>query len=39
MERLIKIAEGKVSENHRGIRNGKGCVDQLFAIKIMVEKY
>lgn len=32
-----KVTEGKVSEEQRGFRKGKGCVDQIFAIKITVK--
>ena len=39
MERPLEIIEGKISEEQGGIRKGKGCVDQIFAIKIMVEEY
>ena len=35
MERMMEITEEKVSEEQRGFRKGKGCVDQIFVIKIM----
>ena len=38
-ERLLEVTEGKVSKEQGGFRNGKGCVDQIFAIKIMVVEY
>ena len=38
-ERLMEVTEGKVSEEQGGFRKGKGCVDQMFAIKIIVEEY
>ena len=31
--------EGKVSEEQGKFRNGTGCIDQIFAIKIMIEEY
>ena len=36
-ERLMKIIERNVSEEQGGFRKGKGCVDLIFAIKMMVE--
>ena len=38
IEWLIEVTEGKGSEKQGGFRKGKGCVDQIFAIKIMVEE-
>ena len=38
-ERLMKVTEGKVSEEQGGFRKGKGCVDQIFAIRMIVEEY
>ena len=35
MERLMEVTEGKISEE----QGGKGCVDQIFASIMMVEKY
>ena len=38
-ERLMEVTEGKVSEDQGGFKKGKGCIDQIFAIKIMGEEY
>ena len=35
--RLMEITEGKVSGEQVGFREGKGCMDQIFPIKMMVE--
>ena len=35
----MEVTEGKVSEEQGGLRKGKGCVDQISAIKMMVEEY
>ncbi len=37
-ERLMEVTEGKVSKEQRGFRKGKGCVDQIFAMKMLVEE-
>ncbi len=37
-ERLIEVTEWKVSEEQGGFRKGKGCVDQIFAMKMLVEE-
>ena len=37
--RGISLTEGKVSKEQGGFRKGKGCDDQIFALKIMVEEY
>ena len=39
IERLIEVIEVKICEEQGGLRKGKGCVDQIFAIKIMLEEY
>ena len=36
---FIKIIEGKVSKEQVRFIKRKGCVDQIFAIKTMVEEY
>ncbi len=36
-ERLMEATEGKVSKEQGGFR--KGCVDQIFAMKRLVEEY
>ena len=38
-ERLMEVTEEKISKDQEGFRKEKGCVDQKFAIKIMVEEY
>ncbi len=38
-ERLMEVTEGKVSEEQGGVRKGRGCVDQIFAMKRLVEEY
>ncbi len=38
-ERLIEVTEGKLSEKWGGFRKGRGCVDQIFAMKMLVEEY
>ena len=35
----MEIMEGKVSEEQTGFRKGKGCVDQIFAIEMMLKEY
>ncbi len=36
-ERLMEVTEGKVSEEQRGFRKGRECVDQIFAMKLAEE--
>ncbi len=38
-ERMIKITDKSVGGEQGGLRKGKGCVDQIFEVKILVEKY
>ncbi len=38
-ERLMEVTEGKVSEDQGGFKKGRGCVDQIFAMKRLVEGY
>ncbi len=35
----MEVTEGKVSEEQGEFRKGKGCVDQIFAMKMIVEEY
>ncbi len=35
----MEVTEKKVSEEQEGFRKGRGCVDQVFAMKMLVEKY
>ncbi len=39
IERLIEVTERKMSKEQGGFRKGKGCVDQIFAMKMLVEEY
>ncbi len=36
-ERLMEVTEGKVSKEQGGFRKGMGCVDQILAMKMLVE--
>ncbi len=38
-ERMMKISDKSVGAEHGGFQKGGGCVDQIFAVKILVEKY
>ncbi len=38
-ERLMEVTEGKVSEEQGDFRKGRGCIDQIFAMKRLVEEY
>ncbi len=38
-ERLMEVTEGKVSEEQGAVRKGRGCIDQIFAMKRLVEEY
>ncbi len=38
-ERMIKITDKSVGDEQGGFRKGRGCIDQIFAVKILVEKY
>ncbi len=35
-ERLIEVTERKVSEVQEEFRKGRGCVDQIFAMKMLI---
>ncbi len=35
----MEVTEGKVSEEQGGFRKRRGCIDQIFAIKRLVEEY
>ncbi len=37
-ERMKKITDKSVGDEQGGFRKGRGCVDQIFAVKILVEK-
>ncbi len=38
-ERLMEVTEGTVSKEQGGFRKGRGCVDQIFAVKMLVKEY
>ncbi len=38
-ERLKEVTDGKVSEDQGRFRKGRGCVNQIFAMKRLVEGY
>ncbi len=38
-ERLMEVTEGKVGKEQGGFKKGRGCVDQIFTIKRLVEEY
>ncbi len=38
-ERMMKIMDKRMGDEEGGFRKGKGCVDQTFTVKILVEKY
>ncbi len=38
-DRLMEVTEGKVIEDQGGFRKGRGCVDQIFAMRRLVEWY
>ncbi len=38
LERLMEVTERKVSEEQEGFRKGRGCVDQIFAMNLLVEE-
>ena len=39
IERVMEITEGRISEEQGGFRKGRGCVDQIFTVKMLTEKY
>ena len=39
IERVMEITEGRISEEQGGFRRGRGCVDQIFTVKMLAEKY
>ncbi len=38
-ERMMKITDKSVGAEQGGFLKGRGCVDQIFAVKILLEKY
>ena len=39
IERVREITEEKISKEQGGFMKGKGCIDQIFSVKMLVEKY
>ncbi len=37
-KRLMHVTEKKVSDEQGGFRKGKSCLDQIFAIKMLMEE-
>ncbi len=37
--KLMEVTVGKVSEKQGGVRKGRGCVDEIFATKMLMEEY
>ncbi len=35
----MEVTEGKMSEEQGGFRKARGCVDQIFTVKRLVEEY
>ncbi len=38
-ERMTKITDESVGDEQEGFRKGRGCIEQIFAVKILVENY
>ncbi len=38
-ERMMKITDENVGDEQGGFWKGRGCINQIFAVKILVEKY
>ncbi len=38
-ERMMKITDKSVGDEQGSFRKGRGCVDQIFAVNILMEKY
>ncbi len=34
----MELTEGKVSEEQGGFRKGRGCINEIFGIKMLVEE-
>ena len=39
IERVKEITRGKIGEEQGGFIEGRGCIDQIFTVKMMAEKY
>ena len=39
IERVRMMTEGKIGEEQCGFRNGRGCIDQVYTLKQLSEKY
>src|SRR5678815_366251 len=38
VERVHRVAEGLIGEEQGALRSGRGCMDQIFTLKHMIEK-
>ncbi len=38
-ERMMKVTDKSVGDEQGGFRKGRGCMNKIFAVKILVEKY
>ncbi len=38
-ERMMEITDKSVGDEQEGFQKGRGCINQIFAVKILVEKY
>lgn len=38
LDRMRAAVEGKLRENQGGFRSGRGCIDQIFCLRILMEK-
>ncbi len=38
-ESMMKITDKSVGDEQGGFQKDRGCIDQIFAVKILVEKY
>ena len=39
IEKVMKVTEHKICEEQAGFRKGRGCVDQIFILRLVVEKF
>ena len=39
IERVTEMTESKISQEQGGFRKGRGCIDQIFTVKSVAEKY
>ena len=38
LERMRAAVEGKLRENQGEFRSGRGCIDQIFCLRVLMEK-